>query len=165
MDPKKSDAKRKTDALKVYIEKQLTNGVKPKEIYHQLVEKNVPSKLATELVNQVIAKLKTPSGSGSASSNPTIDRQQKIINFIRAQQGAGKSNQEILKVLVQKKVSKEEAIELIRQVADNLNQAKIASSDQPAVSPALPLKSIIGAAKQQQSVVEAFQSSLPRGLI
>jgi hypothetical protein len=164
MDPKKSQAQQKRAALKAYIEKQLRNGVNPKELYQHLVGKNVPSKVAADLINQSISNLKKPTAS-AAGPDPTItERQQKILKFIKSQLGVGKSKQEILKFLMEKKISKEEGISLIHQAASTAKQPQTKAQNPAAVSTEMPQNLLTMTPDSKISVAEVVYDQLAQGV-
>lgn len=160
MDPKKTETQQKTKALEDYINKQLAAGVEPKELYEYLLEKKIPANTAKGLIEQA---LKQPQSSPAPPTNdPKTERRQKITNFIEAQLDAGKKPQEILTILVDKKVSREEAIELIRQAAKPPTPAQHQSEG--SVSPDLPVSSIITPQARRDSPVAFVAAQIDQGV-
>jgi DNA-binding transcriptional MerR regulator len=162
MDPKKTEPQQKTKALEDYINKQLAAGMKPKELYEHLLEKKVPANTVRELIE--LALKQPPPSPAPPASDPKTERRQKITNYIQAQLDAGKKPQEILTILVDKKVSREEAIGLIRQVAKPSAPTTAQPQAEGSVSPDLPASSIITPQARQDSLVAFVAAQIDQGV-
>jgi hypothetical protein len=142
MDPEQADADKKLQFLRGYIEKQFETGKTPKAVYADLVGRKVPPRLANEMITSILdAKtssaipqssppekqpdpLAAPEDLPSASQpdsrvrqeSPPPDRRTRIKIYIRNQLAAGRSEKEILALLLQRQISRSLALDLIHEV-------------------------------------------------
>jgi hypothetical protein len=165
MNAKNSETQQKEEALAGYIDKQLASGVKPKDLYEYLLKKNVPANTAKRLIEKALrARQPEANPAVPAASAPKPNRQQKIKNFIQAQLDASKSPNEILNFLVDKKVPREEAIDLIRQTAKPPAPTPSQPQSEDSVSPDLPTSSIISPQTRQDSPAAFVAVQLNQGI-
>jgi hypothetical protein len=133
-------------------------------LYDFLLTKNIPADTAKRLIEEALQARQMPGSPAPAGSDPKTDRQQKIKNFIKAQLDAGKSTQEILKILVEKKVPREEAIALIRQDAKPPTPVPAQPHAEGSVSPDLPTSAIISPQARSDSPVAFVATQLDQGV-
>jgi hypothetical protein len=165
MNAKNSESQQKKEALAGYIDKQLASGVKPKDLYDFLLSKNVPANTAKGLIEEALrARQPVASPAAPAASTPKPNRQKKIKDFIQAQLDAGKNPKEILKILVDKNIPQEEAIDLIRQITKPPAQTPSQPQSEGSVSPGLPTSSIISPQSRQDSPVAFVAAQLDQGV-
>jgi hypothetical protein len=143
MDPKDSETQRKLKVLAAYIDKQLAAGTHPKTLYDDLINRKVPHQLAVELIEKGIKSSTEQATSSQANRvNKQKERKEKIKSFIQRQLEAGKNNNEVLQQLMEKKVSRDEAISLIKETASELSQSTQSAMSvqdiRPEISPTLP---------------------------
>jgi hypothetical protein len=142
MDPEQADADKKLQFLRGYIEKQFATGRTPKAVYADLVDRKVPPRLASEMITSVLDAETPPAIPQSSPAekqpeptaspedltpasqpdsrvrqeSPPPDRSTRIKIYIRSQLAAGRSEKEILALLLQRQVSRSLALDLIHEV-------------------------------------------------
>ena len=140
MDPKEAETRQKMAALERYIDKQLSGGIGPKSLYQDLIERKVPHQLAVDMIDAALKQTAgdTPRSSSQTSiEEPQPSRKERIKKYIQAQLDGGKTADEIINQLVEKKVNRQDAAALVQEVVGNGIQATLLSSQD--ISPVLPL--------------------------
>lgn len=180
MDPNQADADQKLQFLRGYIEKQLSAGKTPSTVFHDLIGRKVPAKLAKEMISSVLdarqaAVSPPPSSPDQGSEQPPVaetpppDRRTRIKIFIRNCLAEGRSEKEILALLLQRQVSRSEALDLIHDALEEPIPAAVSSGARvsPDIAPELPagsVSAVLPPIDNVRAISEYVQSQLALGV-